>query len=223
MNNFHAGEARHMLDWLWGINLSRALTSAIAGHHTKALSIGRVQGPTLAILATREREIGVVQAAAVLEAFPDGEGGRVHQHEGGDIRQEGRRVRPTTPRPAGAKEAHVSETEEKEQLSRPYPPFDLTSLQLEASRVLRYDPSSTLAVAQSLYERSYISYPRTASQKLPPTLGLTKIIGELAKNPQYEKKAKILIAGEEVQAERGHEERRGPSGDLPDRASCPRS
>ena len=60
--------------------------------------------------------------------------------------------------------------------------------------MLRYDPSSTLAVAQSLYERSYISYPRTASQKLPPTLGLPKIIGELAKNPQYEKKAKILIA-----------------------------
>ncbi len=31
MNNFYAGEARHMLDWLWGINLSRALTSALVG------------------------------------------------------------------------------------------------------------------------------------------------------------------------------------------------
>ena len=58
MNNFYAGETRHMLDWLWGINFSRALTSAVAGYHSKALSIGRVQGPTLALLATREREIG---------------------------------------------------------------------------------------------------------------------------------------------------------------------
>ena len=66
---------------------------------------------------------------------------------------------------------------------RPYPPFDLTSLQLEASRVLRMDPSATLATAQTLYERAYISYPRTSSQKLPPTLGLSKVIGELAKNP----------------------------------------
>ncbi|MGD0729276.1 MAG: DNA topoisomerase, partial [Candidatus Micrarchaeaceae archaeon] len=58
MNNFYAGEVRHMLDWLWGINLSRALTSALAGtKFVRSLSIGRVQGPTLAMLAKRELEI----------------------------------------------------------------------------------------------------------------------------------------------------------------------
>ena len=52
INNFYAGEARHILDWLWGINLSRALTSALIGtKFAKALSTGRVQGPTLALLA----------------------------------------------------------------------------------------------------------------------------------------------------------------------------
>ncbi|MEM0149903.1 MAG: DNA topoisomerase, partial [Candidatus Micrarchaeaceae archaeon] len=60
INNFKAGEARHMLDWLWGINLSRALTASIYGKRIgrgNSLSIGRVQGPTLSILAKREREI----------------------------------------------------------------------------------------------------------------------------------------------------------------------
>jgi DNA topoisomerase-1 len=192
MNNFYAGETRHMLDWLWGINLSRALTSAIAGYHTKALSIGRVQGPTLAILATREREIGAFKPLPFWKLFITARAVEFTNTKGEmfDRKVADAAHQATT---NGAEEAYVSEAEEKEQLSRPYPPFDLTSLQLEASRVLRYDPSSTLAVAQSLYERSYISYPRTASQKLPPTLGLPRVIAELAKNPQYEKKAKILI------------------------------
>ncbi|MDE1865079.1 MAG: DNA topoisomerase I [Candidatus Micrarchaeota archaeon] len=192
MNNFYAGETRHMLDWLWGINFSRALTSAVAGHHTKALSIGRVQGPTLALLATREREIGNFKPQPFWKIFATAKGvefvnikGEIFDRKVADAAH-----RATT---SGSPLAHVKDVEEKEQPLRPYPPFDLTSLQLEASRVLRYDPSSTLAVAQALYERSYISYPRTASQKLPPTLGLPRIIGELAKNPKYEAKAKRLI------------------------------
>src|SRR5208283_2267983 len=89
--------------------------------------------------------------------------------------------------------AIVENVETTEQLVRPYPPFDLTSLQLEASRVLRLDPSVTLSIAQSLYERSFISYPRTSSQKLPASLGLPGIIAEIAKNSQYAPLAQKLI------------------------------
>jgi DNA topoisomerase I len=192
MNNFYAGETRHMLDWLWGINFSRALTSAVAGYHTKALSIGRVQGPTLAILATREREIAGFKPQPFWKLFVTAKGVEFVNSRGEifDRKKADEAHKATS---AGAGVAHVKDVEAKEQLLRPYPPFDLTSLQLEASRVLRYDPSATLAVAQALYERSYISYPRTASQKLPPTLGLSRIIAELAKNPKYEKRAKKLI------------------------------
>ena len=54
----YAGETRHKIDWLYGINLSRALMSAIklAGSF-KILSIGRVQGPTLKIIVDRDKEI----------------------------------------------------------------------------------------------------------------------------------------------------------------------
>jgi len=53
-----AGETRHELDWYWGINMSRALTSSIkAIGRFKIMSIGRVQGPALKIVVDREREI----------------------------------------------------------------------------------------------------------------------------------------------------------------------
>ncbi len=194
LNNFYAGEVRHMLDWLWGINLSRALTSALVGtRYMRSLSIGRVQGPSLALLAKREIEISkfipkpywnvlalikeIEFANAKGDIFDGNEAKKVLEHTNANL-----------------KGAIVDDVESTEQMVRPYPPFDLTALQLEASRTLRLDPSATLATAQILYERAYISYPRTSSQKLPPTLGLPKIMGEIAKNPKYSELAKRLIA-----------------------------
>ncbi len=194
LNNFYAGEVRHMLDWLWGINLSRALTGALVGtKFMRSLSIGRVQGPTLALLAKRELEIQKFVAKPywnVLALIKEIE----FANTKGDIfdGKEAERVLDHTN--ANLKRALVEEVVTNEQLVRPYPPFDLTSLQLEASRVLRLDPSTTLATAQVLYERAYTSYPRTSSQKLPPTLGLPKIIGELAKNQKYAPLANRLIS-----------------------------
>jgi DNA topoisomerase-1 len=196
INNFYAGEARHMLDWLWGINFSRALTSAIfiPGPKRRALSIGRVQGPALALLAVREKEIAAFTPVPFWKLFITVRGiefsntrGEIFEHEAAKKAHE--------ETIAAQKAAKVNLIDAREQLSRPNPPFDLTSLQIEASRTLRYDPSATLAIAQSLYERSYISYPRTSSQKLPSTLGLNKVIEELAKNPKYAARANTLIKG----------------------------
>ncbi|HUY70313.1 MAG TPA: DNA topoisomerase I [Candidatus Baltobacteraceae bacterium] len=193
VGNFKAGEARHILDWLWGINLSRALTSAIsANRFTNALSIGRVQGPTLAILAKREIEIGdfvpspfwrissMVEQMEFLNTRGDMKDYQVAQKALDASRQE-------------MKSAVVKDIESTEQSIKPFPPFDLTTLQLEAAKAFRLDPTATLATAQSLYERSFISYPRTSSQKLPPSLGLSRIIAELARNPAYSEHAKRLI------------------------------
>lgn len=193
LNNFYAGEVRHMLDWLWGINLSRALSSTLAGtKFVRPLSIGRVQGPTLAILARRETEIQQFVSKPywnVLALIKELEFANVK----GDIFYPKAANHVLEHTNSNLKNALVDEVEKTEQLVRPYPPFDLTALQLEASRVLHLDPSTTLATAQVLYERGYTSYPRTSSQKLPPTLGLSKIIGEIAKNPAYTVLAKRLI------------------------------
>ena len=196
MNNFYAGETRHMLDWLWGINLSRALMRAInegSVQNREVLSIGRVQGPTLAILAKREEEIGAFVSKPFWRVFVILKGVDFANVKGDIFKKEEAETinRETT---ANLGSGMVETAEEKKEELYPYPPFDLTSLQLEASRALHFDPSATLALAQALYERSYISYPRTSSQKLPAILGLPGIIAELTKNPAYSEIAKRLIA-----------------------------
>ncbi|MGC8652308.1 MAG: DNA topoisomerase I [Candidatus Micrarchaeia archaeon] len=192
MSNFYAGEARHILDWLWGINLSRALSSAL--QNGKPLSIGRVQGPTLALLANRETEIKnfipkpywVVYTVINGVKFTNTRGNIFDKVIADEAYSETEKNK---------QNARIESVEEKEEYTSPYPPFDLTSLQLEASRVLHFDPSATLAIAQSLYERSYISYPRTSSQKLPFSIPLQRIIADLAKNPTYAESAGMLIKG----------------------------
>ena len=69
--------------------------------------------------------------------------------------------------------------------------------------MFRIDPSRTLAIAQSLYEKSYISYPRTSSQKLPYTLGLKKIIEEIAKINTYTDSAKKLLESNRIRPHEG--------------------
>ncbi len=190
--NYDAGEARHKLDWMWGINLSRALMSAIASKGLrKTLSIGRVQGPTLGILAKREAEIRafvprpywkvVITAKGIGFEAKDKE---TFEKDAADKKLDTARKGPVS----------VASVESEERSMRPFPPFDLTSLQLEASRVFRIDPSRTLAVAQALYERSYISYPRTSSQKLPQTLNLQRIISSMARQQAYAETAQKLMA-----------------------------
>jgi DNA topoisomerase-1 len=88
----------------------------------------------------------------------------------------------------------VEKVERKEAQVPPQPPFDLTSLQVEAYRVFNFAPARTLELAQSLYEASMISYPRTSSQKLPAKLNLKRIIEAVSKNPEYAAHAGKLLA-----------------------------
>ncbi|MDE1810588.1 MAG: DNA topoisomerase I [Candidatus Micrarchaeota archaeon] len=205
MGNFKAGEARHMLDWLWGINLSRALTSAIsANRFTNALSIGRVQGPTLAILAKREIEIGnFVPTPFWRLSSKIGQELIEFLNTRGDIKDNMVAQKAFDASRKESRNAQVTGIDSTEQMIRPFPPFDLTTLQLEASKAFRFDPSATLAIAQSLYERSFISYPRTSSQKLPPALGLSRIIADLAKIPAYSDHAKRLMKEKRYQPAEG--------------------
>lgn len=183
ISNFYAGEARHKLDWLWGINLSRALMRALSTTGLrKILSIGRVQGPALAILAKREQEIRSFVPKRYWKVSLVARGVRFENRKEKIFEQKSADdVYKTT----SEGKAIVTSQESKEKSSRPFPPFDLTSMQIEASRVFGIDPSRALAVAQALYERSYISYPRTSSQKLPASLNMARILDQLSKNPKY--------------------------------------
>ncbi|MDE1850812.1 MAG: DNA topoisomerase I [Candidatus Micrarchaeota archaeon] len=190
-NNFSAGEARHSLDWMWGINMSRALMHALLTTGIKKIiSIGRVQGPTLAIVAERENEIKNFVSKPLWQVFLKAKGTEFSNTKGSIFDKESAEKILATTKQA---EIVVEKVDKKENLIRPYPPFDLTSLQVEASKAFKIDPSRTLQIAQSLYEKAYTSYPRTSSQKLPYTLNLPKIIAELANNEKYKKAAEYLM------------------------------
>ena len=71
-------------------------------------------------------------------------------------------------------------------------PFDLTTLQMEASNHLGLSPKRTLEIAQKLYVEGITSYPRTSSQKLPKELNLDKVLEKLEKQPQYREKVQLV-------------------------------
>lgn len=188
--NINAGEARHILDWYYGINLSRALMSALKkAKGFRIMSIGRVQGPALDILTELEVDIKKFVPEPYWELHIVLEGIKfMHDPDRFKIEEDAKKALNTT-----GKVAKIEKIEKEEKEMWPLPPYDLTSLQIDAYRAFKYSPSKTLSIAQSLYENSLVSYPRTASQKLPFKLGLPKILEKLKKIKEYEKEATKII------------------------------
>ncbi|MFH1394172.1 MAG: DNA topoisomerase I [Candidatus Micrarchaeota archaeon] len=183
-NNAYAGETRHILDWYYGINLSRALMSAVKRvDRYRVMSIGRVQGPSLGVLAQLEKEIRAFVPTPYweLSAMIDNV---LFMHKTArflDEKQADEAKDKTAPK------GRVSKVERKEFEVKPNPNFDLTSLQVEAHRLFKFPPSRTLQIAQNLYESSLITYPRTSSQRIPPSIKLEPILKKLGSNPDYGK------------------------------------
>jgi len=193
--NIKAGEARHMLDWFYGINLSRALMDAIRKAGTfKIMSIGRVQGPALKILSDRERAIAAFKPTPYWEITTQVAGTTFFNTRGRFQKKE----EAEAALKATSKSGTVSAVEVRQYLQHPNAPFDLTSLQIEAYRWFGFTPSQTLELAQSLYEDSFISYPRTSSQKLPAKLNHTKLLTNLSRNPAYKKLADDLLMSKRI-------------------------
>jgi DNA topoisomerase-1 len=181
-NNAYAGEARHVLDWYYGINLSRALMSSLrTAAQKKIMSIGRVQGPALDILATLEKEIRAFVPVPYWVLTASIKGVRfTHKKERFFDESEAAKSLENT-----AKEGTVTNVDKKTVKMWPGPCFDLTTLQVEAHRVFGFNPSKTLQIAQSLYEDSLITYPRTSSQQIPPTINLPSIVRKIGENDEY--------------------------------------
>ncbi len=191
-----AGIARHILDWYWGVNLSRALTQSIkrASGKWMVLSTGRVQGPTLKFLVEREREIANFKPTPywVIKMLLEKNGEQYTAvYEKGRILDENEAKRIVEDAKKGP--AFVEKIEVKQQKRNPPYPFDLGTLQREAYSAFGYSPKKTLEVAQKLYERGITSYPRTSSQKLPKNLNFRTIIQNLAKLPEYKPHAHELL------------------------------
>ncbi len=177
--HFYAGETRHYLDWFYGVNLSRALIEAVKSQGTfKILSIGRVQGPALALIVKKELEISSFISTPYWQVFliiDDSKGNQIEVKFPENITsaEEAEKFLKLKRKKGTAK------TDIRTDELKPFPPFDLTSLQIESYKFFHFSPAQTLAIAQKLYLAGLISYPRTSSQKLPPSIGYKRILDRL--------------------------------------------
>jgi len=210
INRVESGLTRHELDFLWGINLSRALTLSLKNaakiFKFQILSAGRVQTPMLHFLIEREREIAKFvptpfwEIYAILDTNPELTLSHIEEKFWDKNKAEEVLAK------CKGKEAIVSELTKKAVKKASPNPFDLTSLQTEAYRYFKYSPKKTIEIAQKLYTAGHISYPRTSSQKLPPTIGYHEIITQLGKIKAYASLSSKLLSFKELKPNEGKKE-----------------
>ena len=194
-----AGRARHAIDFVWGVNLSRVLSQSAlrSGHRYRTVSVGRVQGPTLAFLAQREREIGEfvpVPHWQITGVF-DKDGVKLvagYSKERLQVKEEAELVRAQ----CLGKEAEATDVRRRMTQVGPPVPFNIGDLQKEAFRAFRFSPSRTLQIAERLYLGALISYPRTGSQRLPASIGYDGIMRGVGRIPEYSKDVEELLKRE---------------------------
>lgn len=154
---YHSALCRAKADWLIGINATR-LFSVLYG---KTLNVGRVQTPTLAMLTER---------GAKISGFTKEKYHHIHIAAGG-IDTISKKIPAAEDAQAMQRACHegqalcVSVTQEQK-TQNPPKLFDLTSLQREANRLFGYTAKQTLDLAQTLYEKRLLTYPRTDSRFL---------------------------------------------------------
>ena len=189
-----AGETRHYVDWLYGINLSRFLMNLA----NRKLSIGRVQGPMLKFLVEREEEIEKFVPRDYWEIYVFVKGFKFKNEKDKFFsREEVEKAQINTYQKGTVK------IEKEKKILPPPPPFDFTTLQIEAYRVYGFLPIKTEEIAQSLYMKAMISYPRTSSQKLPSRLGLKNILEKLAGKSKHSSYIKYLLSNNKVKPREG--------------------
>jgi len=204
-----AARSRSEADWIVGMNATRAATIRLRSSFDGAVSLGRVQTPTLAIVARREEEIKafVPEPYWLVDATfaADGErtyGGRFHA---------GSKPRIATEQEAQAiveacsqwgvgdslAAGTITKLEKREQRERAPMLYDLTSLQREANNRFGFSAKRTLAAAQRCYEEhKALTYPRTSSRYLPSDMvAEIKPTAELVgAAPEYRKAAEYVVA-----------------------------
>lgn len=199
-----AGEARQDIDLIWGATLTRWVSRATKRYGSAFLSVGRVQSPTLVLIAERERERRAFTPEPYWEieaSLRNGEAFTAH-HAHGRFREE------MSARAAYENLTDVARVTEVKQksASRPAPiPFNTTGF-LSAAANLGISPSRAARLAEDLYMDGYISYPRTDNTVYPSTLNMREILGQLKRVEGVGPYAQKLLAGGKLSPTRGKKE-----------------
>ena len=161
-NLYRSAQARSEADWLIGINAIQAL-SVVAGQGV--FSLGRVQTPTLMMICNRYLENKNFTPATYWQLKLTTQSGGVSFSAQSTAKYDQQPEAITTLQGVkNAGQVTVASVERKESIQEPPLLYDLTTLQKEANTKLNFSADKTLSIAQSLYEKKVMSYPRTGSR-----------------------------------------------------------
>ena len=190
-NLYLAAKARSESDWLVGINGTQALSIA-AGHGT--YSVGRVQTPTLAMVCKRywENRRFTPEAFWQLHIATDGCDGEVLKCSSSEKWKSKEPATELYNKVKAAGCATVTKAERKEKTEETPLLYDLTTLQKEANAKHGFTAEQTLEIAQKLYEKKLITYPRTGSRYIPEDVfaEIPKLLAFIGTQPEWKDKVR---------------------------------
>ena len=187
-NLFESAQARAIADWLVGMNISRLYSCLYKQNY----SVGRVQTPTLAMIVKRDDEIANFKKEKyyTVELSMDGftlSTDRIDDEVAAEqlISLVGDKI-------------EITDVIQKEKITKPDLPFDLTTLQRECNKYFGYSAKQTLDYAQSLYEKKLITYPRTDSRCLTEDMIVSTVNNILGKNDFDTERIKVVFDSKKV-------------------------
>ncbi len=227
-----AGEARQVIDLVWGAALTRFLSLSARQLGDDFISVGRVQSPTLKLIVDREREIEAFDPENYWELFAtlakDGsafEAQYFYDDDGSEAErvwdeQAATRVHETL---QTTRTATATSVRRRTRTDTPPTPFDTTAF-IGAAGSLGYSAQRAMSIAEDLYTAGYVTYPRTDNTVYPDDLEPDALLDSFLGSREFGDDAERLLALEGVDPTEGDEETTDhppihPTGELPERGA----
>ncbi|HFD5916037.1 TPA: DNA topoisomerase 3 [Streptococcus pyogenes] len=187
-NLFESAQARAIADWLVGMNISRLYSCLYKQNY----SVGRVQTPTLAMIVSRDDEIANFKKEKyyTVELELDGFTLSTERIDSLEVAEQLKNLLENR--------IEITDVIQKEKVTKPDLPFDLTTLQRECNKFFGYSAKQTLDYAQSLYEKKLITYPRTDSRYLTEDMIISTVNSILGKNDFDTERIKVVFNSKKV-------------------------
>lgn len=187
-NLFESAQARAIADWLVGMNVSRLYSCLYKQNY----SVGRVQTPTLSMIVNRDNEIANFKKEKYYTVELSMDGFTLSTDRIDDEIAAEQLINLI------GDDIEITDIIQKEKITKPDLPFDLTTLQRECNKFFGYSAKQTLDYAQSLYEKKLITYPRTDSRCLTEDMIVSTVNNILGKNDFDTGRIKVVFNSKKV-------------------------
>jgi DNA topoisomerase-1 len=223
-----AGEARQIIDLVWGAALTRFLSLSARQLGDDFISVGRVQSPTLKLMVDREREIEAFDPEDYWELFATltkDESTFEAQYFYDDDGNEAERVWDESEADAadadlsGVETATVTTVRRRTRTDSPPTPFNTTAF-ISAASSLGYSAQRAMSIAEELYTAGYMTYPRTDNTVYPEDLEPDELLDAFVSSPDLGADAESLLEQDDIAPTEGDEETTDhppihPTGEIP--------